>query len=208
MRPVSKQPSVGLIILAAGESSRMGKPKQLLPFQGQSLIQYMVQNGLTSRCFPVVVVLGSNAPLIKLEIKDFPVFVAENPHWEKGMGCSISAGMKMVRSVLSHVEAVIVMLCDQPYVKATLLNEFIEKYQQTRAPLIASEYGGTLGVPALFDFTYFDQLCNLQGHEGARKILAKEQNVLTIPFPHGEIDLDTPEDYLKLSMSITYGQAQ
>jgi molybdenum cofactor cytidylyltransferase len=73
MCPVTKKASVGLIILAAGESSRMGKPKQLLPYQGQSLIQYMVQNGLRSLCFPVVVVLGANAPLIKQEINDLPV---------------------------------------------------------------------------------------------------------------------------------------
>jgi molybdenum cofactor cytidylyltransferase len=199
MCPVNKKSSVGLIILAAGESSRMGKPKQLLPFQGQSLIQYMVQNGLTSRCFPVVVVLGANAPLIKLEISDLPLFITENVHWEEGMGASIRAGMDMLLSVYDEVEAVIIMLCDQPFVKATLLNQFVEVYQQTHTPLIASSYAHTLGVPALFDRSLFPLLQNLHGQEGARKLIMHQSGVHTISFPEGKIDIDTPEDYLTLT---------
>jgi molybdenum cofactor cytidylyltransferase len=196
MCPVNKKSSVGLIILAAGESSRMGKPKQLLPFQGQSLIQYMVQSGLTSRCFPVVVVLGANAPLIKLEISDLPLFITENVHWQEGMGTSIRAGMDMLLSVYAEVEAVIIMLCDQPFVKATLLNRFVEEYQHTHTPLIASSYANTLGVPALFDRSLFPLLQNLRGQEGARKLIMHQSGVHSISFPEGQIDIDTPEDYL------------
>jgi molybdenum cofactor cytidylyltransferase len=201
MCPVTKKASVGLIILAAGESSRMGKPKQLLPYQGQSLIQYMVQNGLRSLCFPVVVVLGANAPLIKQEINDLPVFVSENPDWKEGMGSSIRVGMEMLLSVLPDVEAVIIMLCDQPFVKTTLLNLFIEQYQTTRVPVISAEYAGTMGVPALFDHTLFIHLQSLHGHEGARNIISGSQDVHAIPFPEGKIDIDTPEDYLNLTFN-------
>jgi molybdenum cofactor cytidylyltransferase len=200
MCPVNKKSSIGLIILAAGESSRMGKPKQLLPFCGHSLIQHMVQIGLTSRCFPVVVVLGANAALIKLDIVDLPVFVAENTHWAEGMGSSIKEGMDMLLSVNPNVEGVIIMLCDQPYVKATLLNRFIEEYQLTQKALIASYYADTLGVPALFDKSLFPMIQKLKGKQGARKIIASVSDVHAIPFPEGEIDIDTPEDYLSLSL--------
>lgn len=199
MCPLTKKSSIGLIILAAGASSRMGKPKQLLPFSGHSLIQHMVESGLTSRCFPVVVVLGANASLIKLEIAELPVFVAENLQWTDGMGSSIRAGMEMLLTVNPHVEGVLIMLCDQPYVKATLLNHFIEEYQATRKPLIASSYADTLGVPALFHKMYFPMLQQLTGQEGARKIIASASEVHTIPFPEGKVDIDTPEDYLNLS---------
>jgi molybdenum cofactor cytidylyltransferase len=199
MCAVNKKSAVGLIILAAGESSRMGSPKQLLPIQGKTLIQYMVQSGLRSLCFPVVVVLGANASLIKLDIADLPVFIAENPDWEEGIGSSIRTGMKILLSVNAEVEAVIIMLCDQPFVKATLLNQFIAEYQQTQKPLIASSYADTLGVPALFNRTFFSQLQNLKGQEGARKLLASQSQAHTISFPEGKIDLDTPEDYLSLS---------
>lgn len=199
MCPLTKKSSIGLIILAAGESSRMGKPKQLLPFSGHSLIQYMVESGLTSRCFPVIVVLGANAALIKLEIAELPVFVTENPQWAEGMGSSIRAGMEMLLTVNPHVEGVLIMLCDQPYVKATLLNHFIEEYQTTQKPLIASSYEGTLGVPALFHKMYFPRLQQLKGQEGARKIIASASEVHTISFPEGKVDIDTPEDYLNLS---------
>jgi molybdenum cofactor cytidylyltransferase len=198
MCPVNKKSSVGLIILAAGESSRMGKPKQLLPFGGKSLIQYMVQTGLTSRCFPVVVVLGANAALIQLDIAELPVFVAENAHWAEGMGSSIRTGMEMLLSVNAYVDGVIIMLCDQPYVKATLLNQFIDEYHLTHQPLIASAYAQTLGVPALFDKSLFPLLLKLQGKEGARKIIAATTAVHAIAFPEGEVDIDTPEDYLSL----------
>lgn len=201
MCPLNMKSSVGLIILAAGESSRMGKPKQLLPFSGHSLIQHMVQSGLTSRCFPVVVVLGANAALIKLDISDLPVFIAENTQWEEGMASSIRIGMDMLLSVNSSVEGVIIMLCDQPYVKATLLNHFIEEYQLTHKSLIASSYAGTLGVPALFCKSLFPILMQLKGQEGARKIIAHVTEVHSISFPEGEIDIDTPEDYLNLSIN-------
>lgn len=200
MCPLNKPATIGLIILAAGASTRMGKPKQLLPFQGQSLIQYSTQIGLTSRCFPVVVVLGANASLIKLDIKDLPVFITENTKWMHGMASSIHSGLEMLLSINPNVEAAIIMLCDQPFVKATLLNQLIDTYHQSQKPIIACSYEGTLGVPTLFDKSYFAQLQALKGQEGARKIIASHSSLVEkISFPQGSVDIDTPEDYLSLS---------
>lgn len=202
MCPVIKTATVGLIILAAGASTRMGKPKQLLPLAGQSLIQHSVQTGLTSRCFPVVVVLGANASLVGVDIKDLPVFIAKNVDWAEGMASSIRTGVEMVLSVNEQAEAIIIMLCDQPYVKATLLNQLIDTFHQIQKPIITCSYGDTLGVPALFEKKYFFHLQSLTGQEGARKIITRHiSEVHPIAFPLGAIDIDTPEDYLKLSMS-------
>jgi molybdenum cofactor cytidylyltransferase len=179
----------------------MGKPKQLLPLGGQSLIGHCVQTGLTSRCFPVVVVLGANAPLISLDIKDLPVFIAQNPNWEEGMASSIRTGVEMLLSVNSHAEATIVMLCDQPFVQPTLLNELIDTYHQTQKPIVSCSYGGILGVPALFSKYFFSHLQALQGQEGARKIIAGHQDLVqSLDFPLGSVDIDTPEDYLTLQL--------
>ncbi|MBD0255631.1 MAG: NTP transferase domain-containing protein, partial [Cytophagales bacterium] len=84
---------VGLVILAAGSSSRMGQPKQLLPYDGESLVRRSARLGLLSGCFPVTVVLGANSLLIGTELEDLPVFVTENPDWEAGMASSIRAGL-------------------------------------------------------------------------------------------------------------------
>lgn len=198
--PLSKpKPTIGLILLAAGASTRMGSPKQLLEFEGQSLIRYATQNALRSRCFPVVVVVGANKELIKLELSDLPVFIADNSEWEEGMGSSISKGLEMLLSVHPHVKAAVIMLCDQPFVKTTLINQLIDEFEQKNTPLIVCSYGGSLGVPALFSADYFTALSTLQGNEGAKKLILTHQNqTVAIPFPEGKIDIDTPEDYLGL----------
>jgi molybdenum cofactor cytidylyltransferase len=193
------KPTIGLILLAAGASLRMGSPKQLLEFEGQSLIRYAVQNALRSRCFPIVVVLGANNELIKTELTDLPVFIAENPDWEEGMGSSIRQGLELLQSVHPHVKAVVVMLCDQPFVKTPLINMLVEEFEQNNIPMIACAYGGTIGVPALFSNRFFPELSALDGNEGAKNLILTNQNQsLAIPFPEGNIDIDTPEDYLGL----------
>lgn len=193
------KPTIGIILLAAGASTRMGSPKQLLEFEGQSLIRYATQNALRSRCFPVVVVVGANKELIKLELSELPVFIAENPDWEEGMGLSISKGLEMLLSVHPHVKATVIMVCDQPFVKTTLINQLVEEFEQKNRPLIACSYGGSLGVPALFSSSFFPDLSALHGNEGAKKLIFTHQDqAVTIPFPEGNIDIDTPEDYLGL----------
>lgn len=199
MRKLNKKSTVGLIILAAGSSTRMGTPKQLLKFGELSLLQNAVSTGLRSKCFPVVVVVGANKALLKLELENYPVFIAENNQWEAGMASSIGHGVNMVLDVYPSVEAVIIMLCDQPFVKTPLINKMISEYNRTKKAVIASFYNGTAGVPALFSRSLFNDLVALRGSEGAKKlILQHERDLLLIPFPEGAVDIDTPEDYLGL----------
>jgi molybdenum cofactor cytidylyltransferase len=190
---------VGLVILAAGSSSRMGQPKQLLPYDGESLVRRSARLGLLSGCFPVTVVLGANSLLIGTELEDLPVFVTENPDWEAGMASSIRVGLAHTLHVLPTVAAVIITLCDQPLITPAFLHGLTEVFAAVGKPIVATRYGNTTGVPALFSRELFDTLEGLSGQEGARKLIAGHPDqVHTVSFPEAALDVDTPEDYLKL----------
>ena len=183
------------IILAAGESSRLGQPKQNLVFNGQTLLQHAVDSALQSACKPVIVVLGANDSTI---ISPRKALVLYNKDWKEGMASSIRTAINELNKELS-VDKVIIMLCDQPFVNATLLNTLIDKQVQTGKPIVACTYSGTTGAPVLFDRSLFAELLLLQGNEGAKKILITHANqIATIPFEQGSIDIDTPDDYENL----------
>ena len=188
--------SVGLIILAAGASARMGTPKQLLSYRGSSLLQHLAKEAIASECQPTVVVLGAYAEQIKLEISQLPVHVVENRQWTEGMSASIRAGIKALNASCQNLEAVVIVLCDQPFVSSHIINQLVETHRSTGKPIIASEYAETSGVPALFDKSLFLELTSLKGSEGAKQVIKKyTHQVFSIPFPAGAIDIDTPKDY-------------
>lgn len=194
--------NVGLIILAAGKASRMGKPKQLLIYQGSSLISHAVKIGLNSICKSVVVVLGAYAEQIKLEINKLAVQIVENPDWETGMASSIRAGVAAIKESNSNLDAVIIALADQPLISEAVFDRLIQSYQQTGNRIIASAYDDIVGVPALFDRALFQKLMLLEGDKGAKALMRKYQDeVLAIEIPEAAIDIDTPDDYEKLLIS-------
>ena len=183
------------IILAAGESSRLGQPKQNLLFKGRTLLQSAVDSALQSNCKPVIVMLGANASQIN---PIAGVTTLKNKDWKEGMASSIRIAIEEINKDLS-IDNVIIMLCDQPFVSAELLNALIDKQIETGKSIVACTYNGTIGVPVLFDHTIFAELLLLQGQEGAKKILKTHANVIaTIPFEQGGIDIDTPDDYERL----------
>lgn len=193
--------SVGLILLAAGASTRLGTPKQLLKYQGKSLICHAVETALASVCRPVVVVLGAGAGQIRREIESLPVAVVENPNWSLGMGSSLKAGLEALAGVCAvpPPRALIVMLCDQPLVTASLLNQLVSTYLETGKPLIACEYGGVHGVPALFADSIFERIRTLSDDDGAKSLLrGGAASVYSLPFPQAQIDVDTLADYQRL----------
>lgn len=194
-----RTPTVGVIVLAAGASTRMGKPKQLLPYNGSSLLRHAVETALASECRPVVVVLGSAAERLQQEVSDLPVQVVENLHWAEGMSSSIRTGVVALNATSNTVSATILLLCDQPFVSIQVINQLIETYQFTGKPIVASRYAGILGVPALFSCAFFAELVSLRGSEGAKQVITNHPHeVYGIPFPNGAIDIDTPKDYEQL----------
>lgn len=196
---VSNSPNIGMIILAAGASSRMGTPKQLLPYRGRSFLVHVVEAALASICRPIVVVLGANVEQLKPELTQLPVQVVENYKWAEGMSSSIRSGIAALNAVNQSLEAVAIALCDQPFVSAQIINQLVETYHFTGRPIVASEYAGTLGVPALFSRALFPKLMALNATEGAKHLIKKySDKVVSVSFPEGAIDIDTPKDYEQL----------
>lgn len=191
--------STGLIVLAAGASTRLGKPKQQLLYNGKSLLQHAVQVATESGCIPIRVVVGANADLLDLPEESDIVQVITNPEWEEGMASSIRYGLTSLIKSNAHLESVIIMACDQPFVTPELLQQLIQKHLLTQQPIIACAYQDTLGVPALFHQTFFTHLLALQGQSGAKKLfLSHPEAVANVPFALGHIDIDTPSDYAAL----------
>lgn len=193
---------IAVVVLAAGASTRMGTPKQLLSHEGQSLLRRAADVALNSICRPVVVVVGAHAEMLRRELNDLPVQVVENGKWSEGMSSSIRAGVEALEGddePAGGPEAVVLMLCDQPFVTSELLNQLVAAYRSGRAPIVASEYGGNCGVPALFSRPMFEELITLGGAEGARHLIARHADEVTaVPFARGTFDIDTPADYARL----------
>lgn len=198
---MKKEIKTGVIILAAGSSSRLGQPKQLLEFNGKTLIEIAVeaaQNSLAQSC---VLVLGANANLISEKVGHLKIDQVTNENWENGMASSMQKGLKYLMEN-STPDQVILMLSDQPFVDSNILNSLIENKINTHSEIIACSYNGTLGVPVLFTKKYFPKLLSLTGNDGAKKlVMAHQDDLLTIEFPLGAIDIDTMEDYQRLKSS-------
>ena len=182
---------IGALVLAAGGSSRLGTPKQLVVFRGETLVRRAAKAALESVCDRVVVVVGNQAQQVRHEIDDLPVLVVENENWQSGMSTSIRAGLARI----SSEDGVVITLCDQPFVTAAVLNELISTHRKTGRAIVASTYGTTRGVPAFFAPELFNELASLTKDEGARRIIASHpEKVATVEFPQGAIDIDTPQD--------------
>ena len=193
-------PEVGLILLAAGGSRRLGQPKQLLVFQGQTLLRRAAEAAAASVCRPVVVVLGAQAERMREELAGLSVRSVVNPDWEQGLASSLRMGLAAIRD--EDVAGVVVALCDQPLLTGDVLDALVTSWSESASPVAASEYGGTQGVPALFARALFPDLAALTGTEGAKKILLHHAAEVTrVPFPDGLVDIDTPEDWGKIAPS-------
>ncbi|MBC9912082.1 nucleotidyltransferase family protein [Chitinophaga varians] len=189
----------GAVILAAGASRRLGTPKQQVRFQQESLLQRIIHTAQQTSAQPVVVVLGAFADAILPDLQDSEASVVINPDWESGMGSSIQTGLRELIRIDDDVSNVLLLLCDQPFITPALLQTLISTHHQHNKGITACTYGPVTGSPALFSSKYFPALLTLAEPEGARKIIRQHQDdINTVPFPEGIIDIDTPEDLEKL----------
>jgi len=188
-----------IIILAAGNSSRMGTPKQLLDYKGKTLLQTVIDEALTANNTPLTVVLGANAEEILAKHQNNQVNFVINKDWESGMASGIVAGLSSVIEKNDKTQSIIIAVADQVFIKMSTFNNLIEKHHKTGKNMIASGYAGTIGTPVLFGKVYFDALLSLKGTEGAKKLLKQyPQDVETVVFEGGETDIDTETDYNNL----------
>lgn len=192
-------PEIPILLMAAGGSSRMGQPKQLLSWGEQTLIEHQIQTLLkTSR--PVNVVLGSNSDLVIPIIENYPVNIFINADWETGMGSSISLGIAQIQHKFPNAKGVLITLLDQPLISTTYLEKMLETFlSASRQIVVSHSASGWTGVPVIFDECYFKELTKLKNDEGAKKIIQRyEEHVILLD--GGEIleDMDTPERYQQL----------
>jgi len=161
------------------------------------LLRRMTELAVSLDIGPVFVVLGAQVELMESELDRLEVYQVENPNWAKGMATSLQVGISFVETLEPDVEAVLVLLVDQPKVDADLLTKLINTFQEKRPPLVASFYNNRNGVPAIFDRSLFKELKSVEGDRGARRVIRKyEATLVSIPFPGGVMDVDTEEDYL------------
>ena len=198
-------PRVGVIILAAGGSSRFGRPKQLLPYQGNTLIRRATETCLASLCYPVIVVLGACSGEIAIELDDLPVILVENSKWQTGLSSSIKSGLAELAAWENgnsyRTDATLLMLSDQPFLTAAHLDEMVRRFS-LRGGIIASAYNGTIGVPAIFSIHFRPELAPLPAGQGAKVLIERyPEKVHTLDFPDGIFDVDTQEDYEKIIRS-------
>ena len=190
----SKQKAdVAIVLLAAGASNRFGRPKQLIQFEGHSLLRYLAGVALASNAASVYIVLGAYADFLKHQLHGLKVQTVVNSDWNVGISSSVRRG---VQEISRSMKAALIILCDQPYITSQLLNRMMETFEKTRKLIVACEYENSLGVPALFDRKLFSELENLSGDRGAKQVILRHRNEVTsVPFPEGSIDIDTPKDF-------------
>ena len=184
---------IGVVLIAAGESRRLGTPKQLLPWAGHTLLRHAATTALSADLGPVVVVLGAHEPACRAALGDLPVEIIYHQDWSAGMGGSIAAGVRALHD--RALEAMIVMLCDQPFVSAATLRKLVVEWRRGSCEVLASRAGEIAGPPALFSSKRFDRLLELNGHQGAKSLICQEPSLGFIEFPEAAIDVDTQQDW-------------
>ena len=219
--------SVGAIVLAAGGSTRLGQPKQLLPFRGETLVRRIVDAARAARCGPVAVVVGELRDRIAIELRGTAAELVVNDDWQLGMGTSIRRGLEHLMRTQPDLASVIVLACDQPFVDGAVIRALIDERETSGRRIVASLYeapplvmsteaetslkedagrdssasvGMTKGgVPALFDRVCFSALLSLPDDSGAKRLVEADlTRVAWIAFPEGAIDIDTPADLDRL----------
>jgi molybdenum cofactor cytidylyltransferase len=187
------------LLVAAGESRRMGTAKQLLPWGTQTLIEHQVQI-LQQANISVSVVLGANAKLIQKSIAHLKVQIIFNEHWDHGMSASIAYGAKEIFSGNILFDGILITLVDQPLITAKHYQTMIDSFEAGNNQIIVSQSDtGITGPPVLFDSVYLEELMGLQGDAGAKPIIKKFQDeVVLIKCQSSLEDIDTPEAYQRL----------
>lgn len=189
---------IGIVILAGGESRKLGTPKQLVEFQGKSLLRNAVEVALRCVTERVIVVLGSRVDEMLDEIRDLPVEIVTNYAWKDGISTSLRKGI--AKLIELDASAAVIMLSDQPFVSEKTIRSLIDTYESGGRPIVVSKYEDVLGVPALFDREMFDELLALEGDTGARAVIRKSDasRIAAVDAPEAAFDVDTPADKERL----------
>jgi len=190
---------LAIIILAAGASSRMGTPKQLLPFQDSTILGRVINNAKNTDIDNIFCVVGANAFIITKAHEKTGIQFIENPEYKNGLSTSIFQALDAILKKIPQLNAAFIILGDQPLIDASMLQKYLELHQQFPEHIIATSYGNHDGVPALFPSTTFTKLKELKGDQGAKEFIntTLEKKQITLP-KDAIIDIDTQKEYENL----------
>lgn len=184
--------AIGAILLAAGESKRLGQPKQFVEIDGEPLVLRQAQLLLELQPACVVVVTGGEHDRIESLVSGMPLKLVHNPEWLRGMGVSLACAVK---AMPERVRAALVLLCDQWKVSGDDLARLVEAWEQQSGAAVVSGFEGTTGPPAILPRAMFERLSRLQGDSGAKRIIRNwKGDVVSVPMPAAAPDVDTPSD--------------
>ncbi len=197
---MSSSSNIAIVILAAGASTRMGSPKQLLNWGETSLINHIITNSKAIKSSHLAVVLGANFEIIASEIVDPSVSIINNKEWQKGLGKSIAYASQFAMDSKEVFDGILLILADQPFVSSSYLGTMIDTFNSEMESIVTTSYGNQkIGVPALFSNSFFEELSQLSGDEGAKSILEKYRDFVKVLTPDFQnLDMDTKADYKSL----------
>lgn len=186
---------IAAVILAAGASTRLGQPKQLLIYQGEPLVRRVAHAAIAAGASPVIVVLGANADAVALAVHGINgVMLVTNHNWHDGLASSLAAGVTAVIASAPDSDGILIAVSDQPLVNTIALRGLMDEFNEDQR-LVAAEYSGTVGVPAIVGREHFKDLCSLEGDTGAgRWLRTRSAHVMRVPMPDAAIDVDTARD--------------
>jgi molybdenum cofactor cytidylyltransferase len=197
------EPEIAIAVLAAGSSTRMREPKQLLRRDGKSLLHFAVDAALASECNPVMVVLGAFEEILRIEIEDLDVLIQINPDWSEGIGSSIRCAVASLEiGGYDPPAAIAITLCDQPFVSTAVVNRLVGAFRESQPLIVASRFlvdgEVVFGVPAIFGRDVYPELLELNT-TGAKKVIERySEQVVFVDVPEAAIDVDTPDDWARL----------
>lgn len=187
---------VAAVVLAAGKSRRLGRPKQRLKREGKTLLVRAVEAAQDGGCSQVVVVLGHDAESLAADLPSRQVEIVRNEEWARGVAGSIRIGLSEVAR--GQAEAVLFLTCDQPYLDASIVRRLLDASLRSPHSIVAAEYAEIRGVPAIFPRGEFGALSRLQGDRGARALIdAARSGAIGVAWPDGAVDIDTETDWLR-----------
>ncbi|AKD55374.1 4-diphosphocytidyl-2C-methyl-D-erythritol synthase [Spirosoma radiotolerans] len=197
---------IGTIILAAGDSSRMGgEPKQLISYKGQSLLRRVTESALALQRGPVVVVLGANRAQIVPELNGLPITLVDNSSWPTGQASSLKTGLAALYIINKDIDAILVLHTDQPLVSLGLLQHMVDVQNEEGKGIVACRYDTQISVPALFNRNYINELLQLEGDKGVKWVIVRHRSDCSeVPFEAGAIDLDSKRDLDLFQQVITH----
>lgn len=188
-----------MLIPAAGKSSRMGEPKQLLHWEDTNLLGHTIKQGVAAGIKDIYVVLGAFHEKIKKTIDTTGVTILYNPEWEKGMGNTIARGTQEIINSPENYQRILIALCDQPLIEPTYYKKLLKTSQKDHIWAVATCYGKKYGVPAVFKSDIFGKLVKLNGKVGAKDLLNNlGKNAICVEPSTSTADIDKPEDYVSI----------